>query len=186
MGANFSVAMGAQALRSFGARRRVLMTADTVGGVWQYAMELCRALSTRGHEITLATMGGLPDREQRREAEAIPGLDLRISRYKLLWMDDPWRDVVDAGDWLLGLAHEVQPDVVHLNDLGHGDMDWPAPVLTVGHSCVLSWWRAVHGEDAPAAWCTASARRSRNGPATANASPPGCMRPGWWSRRRRR
>jgi glycosyltransferase involved in cell wall biosynthesis len=149
MHADFSVATRAQGLRGFAAPRRVLMTADTVGGVWQYAMELCRALRARGYEITLATMGGLPDREQQREAMGISGLDLRASRYKLLWMDDPWRDVDDAGEWLLELAHEVQPDIVHLNDLGHGDLDWPAPVLTVGHSCVLSWWRAVHGERAP-------------------------------------
>jgi glycogen synthase len=27
-----------------------------------------------------------------------------------------------------------------------------APVLVVGHSCVLSWWRAVHGCAAPPAW----------------------------------
>jgi glycosyltransferase involved in cell wall biosynthesis len=149
MDAELSFASRTQALRGFGAPRRVLMTADTVGGVWQYAMELCRVLCARGYEITLATMGGLPDREQRCEAEDIAGLDLRASRYKLLWMDDPWRDVDEAGEWLLGLAQEVQPDIVHLNDLGHGDLDWPAPVLTVGHSCVLSWWRAVHGERAP-------------------------------------
>jgi len=149
MGADLSASMRTQALRSFGSRRRVLLTADTVGGVWQYAMELCRALCARGYEITLATMGGLPDREQRREAAGIAGLDLRASRYKLLWMDDPWQDVQEAGEWLLGIAHEVQPDIVHLNDLGHGDLAWPAPVLTVGHSCVLSWWRAVHGERAP-------------------------------------
>lgn len=149
MGAELSAAMRTQALHGFGAPRRILMTADTVGGVWQYAMELCRVLCARGYEVTLATMGGLPDREQCREAEGIAGLDLRASRYKLLWMDDPWRDVMEAGEWLLGLAQEVQPDIVHLNDLGHGDLDWPAPVLTVGHSCVLSWWRAVHGERAP-------------------------------------
>lgn len=155
MGVEISAATRTGSLHSFGANRRVLMTADTVGGVWQYAMELCRALCARGDEVTLATMGGLPDREQRREAEGISGLDLRSSHYKLLWMDDPWRDVNDAGDWLLGLAHEMQPDIVHLNDLGHGDLAWPAPVLTVGHSCVLSWWRAVHGERAPESrWAT--------------------------------
>lgn len=148
MAGEFASAMQTRAF-GLGPPRRVLMTADTVGGVWQYAMELCRALSARGDEITLATMGGLPDREQHREAAQIAGLDLRPSHYKLIWMDDPWRDVHAAGDWLLDLAHEVQPDVVHLNDLGHGDLGWPAPVLTVGHSCVLSWWRAVHGHRAP-------------------------------------
>jgi hypothetical protein len=38
MHADFSVATRAQGLRGFAAPRRVLMTADTVGGVWQYAM----------------------------------------------------------------------------------------------------------------------------------------------------
>lgn len=149
MTVEFASAGPTRAQRGFSPPRRLLMTADTVGGVWQYAMELCRALSARGDEITLATMGGLPDREQRHEAAQIAGLDLRPSRYKLIWMDDPWRDVNEAGKWLLGLAREVQPDLVHLNDLGHGDLDWSAPVLTVGHSCVLSWWRAVHGQRAP-------------------------------------
>src|SRR5437868_5547300 len=35
--------------------RRVLMTADTVGGVWSYALELSRALGKCGVEVGLAT-----------------------------------------------------------------------------------------------------------------------------------
>jgi glycogen synthase len=31
-------------------------------------------------------------------------------------------------------------------------LDWKAPVVVVGHSCVLSWWVAVHGTNAPAGW----------------------------------
>jgi glycogen(starch) synthase len=53
---------------------------------------------------------------------------------------------------MLGLATTVQPSVAHLNDFGHGDLPWPAPVLTVAHSCVLSWWHAVHAAPAPAPW----------------------------------
>src|SRR5436190_23853133 len=37
--------------------QRVLMTADTVGGVWTYALELARVLCEQEVEITLATMG---------------------------------------------------------------------------------------------------------------------------------
>jgi glycosyltransferase involved in cell wall biosynthesis len=132
--------------------RRVLMTADTVGGVWTYAIELSRALAARDHEIVLATMGALPTREQRREALAIEGLELCPSAYKLIWMDDPWRDIAAAEDWLKGIAQRFRPDIVHLNDLGHGDGEWQAPLLVVGHSCVLSWWQAVHGEPAPREW----------------------------------
>jgi glycogen(starch) synthase len=132
--------------------RRVLMTADTVGGVWTYAIELCGALAARDHEIVLATMGAVPTREQRREALAIEGVELCPSAYKLIWMDDPWRDVEAAEDWLKGLAARFKPDILHFNDLGHGDIEWPAPLLLVGHSCVLSWWQAVHGESAPREW----------------------------------
>jgi glycogen synthase len=132
--------------------QRVLMTADTVGGVWQYALELARVLARHGDEVVLATMGGQPTRDQRREVASIPNLELRSSDYKLAWMSDPWADVEQAGDWLRSLAGEVQPDIVHLNDYSHGDLPWDAPVLMVGHSCVLSWWQAVHGEPAPVEW----------------------------------
>ncbi|MBN6149437.1 glycosyltransferase family 4 protein [Xanthomonas sp. AmX2] len=131
---------------------RVLMTADTVGGVWQYAMTLCRELAAAGGEVVLATMGAAPTPQQRQDAAAIPGLRLHASGYRLLWMEDPWDDVAAAGRWLQALADEVRADVVHLNDYAHGPLAWHAPVLMVAHSCVASWWRAVHGAPAPAAW----------------------------------
>jgi glycosyltransferase involved in cell wall biosynthesis len=43
---------------------------------------------------------------------------------------------------------------VHLNGYCHGHLPFAAPVLVVGHSCVLSWWRAVKGEAAPVEWET--------------------------------
>lgn len=132
--------------------RRVLMTTDTVGGVWTYAIELSRALCAGGSSVTLAAMGGAPSDEQAAEAAAVPGLDLAWSDFALEWMQDPWRDVDAAGRWLLDLEARLEPDVVHLNGYAHGALPWQAPVLMVGHSCVLSWWRAVKGEEAPPAW----------------------------------
>ena len=41
--------------------RRVLMTADAVGGVWPYSLDLASALHSRGVEVTIAvseTSGG--------------------------------------------------------------------------------------------------------------------------------
>lgn len=133
-------------------RHRVLMTADSIGGVWQYAIELARALTRRGDDVALATMGGPLSRDQRRDADAIAGLSLYPGSYKLAWMEAPWADVERAGDWLLSIAAQVRPTVVHLNDYSHGDLPWNAPLLVTGHSCVLSWWRAVHGAQAPADW----------------------------------
>ncbi|MDQ3288009.1 MAG: glycosyltransferase family 4 protein [Pseudomonadota bacterium] len=128
---------------------RVLMVADSVGGVWQYALELARGLLEQGDEVALATMGSELTAEQRRSAASIAGLSLHPSRWKLAWMDDPWADVERAGEWLMNVAEQVRPTVVHLNDYSHAGLSWRAPVLMVGHSCVLSWWRGVHDLDAP-------------------------------------
>lgn len=131
---------------------RVLMTADSVGGVWTYALELARALAAFRTRTTLATMGAPLSADQRRAAGDIPGLELHESRFRLEWMPEPWDDVERAGEWLLELEARVRPDVVHLNAYAHGALPWRSPVLVAGHSCVLSWWRAVHGQDAPPEW----------------------------------
>lgn len=132
--------------------RTVLMTADAIGGVWGYAIELAHTLANAGVQVHLATMGRLPGEAQRAEAAAVPGLVLHESEYRLEWMDEPWGDVARAGEWLLALEREIRPDVVHLNGYAHGALPFTAPTLVVAHSCVCSWWRAVHGVDAPAEW----------------------------------
>jgi glycogen(starch) synthase len=134
------------------APRRILMTADTVGGVWTYALELAAALAPHGVEIALATMGGPLSEAQRAEAARVPGIEVFESRYKLEWMDKPWDDVAAAGEWLMGLAARIKPDIVHLNGYAHAALPWPAPALVVAHSCVCSWWEAVKGGPAPASW----------------------------------
>lgn len=130
--------------------RRILMTADTLGGVWTYALEVAHALAPHGVEIALATMGRKLTKGQRRELAAFPNLELCESDWQLEWMDDPWADVDRAGDWLLDIAARFEPDLVHLNGFAHGALAWGAPVLIAAHSCVLSWWNAVKGEEAPA------------------------------------
>ena len=130
----------------------VLMTADAVGGVWTYAVELARALADDGSRVTLAVLGPAPTAAQRDEARAIPGLRLHEHAGRLEWMHDPWRDVGQAGAWLRALEAAVRPDVVHLNGYCHAAIGFEAPVLVVGHSCVRSWWRAVHDQEAPPEW----------------------------------
>lgn len=128
---------------------KILMTADTVGGVWTYSVELARSLAEGGHEVVIATMGPPPTVSQRAEIAAISVATLYESTYRLEWMDDPWRDVEMAGEWLLDLDRSLCPDVVHLNGYAHGGLPWSAPALIVAHSCALSWWLAVKGEPAP-------------------------------------
>lgn len=132
--------------------KRILMTADTIGGVWTYALELAAALGKQGVEVALATMGVPMTSQQREVALAIPSLKVFESNFKLEWMEDPWEDVKQAGEWLLQLEKRLKPDVIHLNGYVHAALPWQVPVLVVGHSCVLSWWEAVKGEVAPASW----------------------------------
>ncbi len=132
--------------------RRILLTADCVGGVWIYALELACALAPSGIEIALATMGRPLTPEQRQQAAGCINVELFESRYKLEWMEEPWKDVMAAGEWLLDLEERLQPDLVHLNGYAHAALPWRAPKVVVAHSCVLSWWRAVHGTDAPPEW----------------------------------
>ncbi|HEX5385262.1 MAG TPA: glycosyltransferase family 4 protein [Gemmatimonadales bacterium] len=137
--------------------RRVLLTADPIGGVWTYAVELARALSGglgggAPMEVCVAVMGAALRPDQRRDLAGLPGVEVRECRYRLEWMPDAWADVDAAGDWLLSLEREIAPDVIHLNQFAPGVLPWRAPRLVVAHSCVCSWWRAVHGVAAPPEW----------------------------------
>jgi glycosyltransferase involved in cell wall biosynthesis len=125
------------------------MTADAVGGVWQYSLNLARALHERGVEATLAVMGPAPGPPQLAHA-ADAGIAVVHGDYRLEWMSDAWADVVRAGQWLLDLHRSIAPDVVHLNGYAHATLPWQSPALVVAHSCVRTWWKAVRGEKAPA------------------------------------
>jgi glycogen synthase len=146
---------------------RVLMTADAVGGVWTYALELARALARHDLSVTLAVMGPRPSVDQAAAARTIPGLRLAASDYRLEWMTDAWSDVDAAGEWLLDLEARERPVVVHLNGYAHGSLPWRTPLVVAGHSCVLSWAEAVGGAFAPG-WLAEYRRRVARGLANAD------------------
>jgi glycosyltransferase involved in cell wall biosynthesis len=141
--------------------QHVMMTADSLGGVWTYALELASQLARRGVRTTLATMGGPLRQPQRQAAARIPALRVIESAFKLEWMVDPWQEVAAAGDWLLAIERREHPDLVHLNGYAHAVLDWRAPKLVVAHSCVLSWWIAVLGGEAPASYARYRRKVSR-------------------------
>lgn len=139
-------------MKTRGDLSRLLMTTDAVGGVWNYSLELCRGLAARGISVTLAVMGPRPSGAQRAAVAQLNNVTVCESDFRLEWMPEPWGDLALAGEWLLDLEREFQADVVHLNGYVHATLAWRAPVVVVAHSCVLSWWRSVRGEPAPAEW----------------------------------
>jgi glycogen(starch) synthase len=130
----------------------VLMTADTIGGVWTYALELCRGLRPLGVRITLFSMGELPSEEQRREAAQLSNLSLIATGHRLEWMQNGESDLARSGAELLALEKALNPDIVHINGYWHAALPFRAPVVTVAHSCVASWWAVCRGTPLPQEW----------------------------------
>lgn len=142
-------AMAQQKSVSAAGVRRILMSSDTLGGVWSYSLELARALGKHGVQVVLATMGAPLTRTQRVEIASLRNVKVMESGFRLEWMEAPWEDVDRAGQWLLSLEKRFCPEVVHLNGYAHAALGWSAPAVVAAHSCILSWWEAVKREAAP-------------------------------------
>ncbi|MFL6450728.1 MAG: glycosyltransferase [Bryobacteraceae bacterium] len=119
------------------------MTADAVGGVWQYTVDLVRRLAEGGAEVLVAVLGPAASDEQRNEIRSLPGVGLAEGNFALEWEPNSWTDVDASGDWLLQLDSQCKADIVHLNGYSHAALPWRKPVAVVAHSCVYSWWRNV-------------------------------------------
>jgi glycosyltransferase involved in cell wall biosynthesis len=127
------------------------MTADTVGGVWTYALDLAESLRPLGVQTTLAVLGPAPQPDQRAAAEAVPGLRLLVTGLPLDWTADRPEAVLAAGEAVAGLARETAAEIVHLNSpaLAAGAR-FGVPVVGACHSCLASWWAQVKGGELPA------------------------------------
>ena len=132
------------------ARMKLLLTVDAVGGVWQYATDLARALAPRGVETVLALLGPLPSAEQRSAARAIPGVTLVETGLQLDWLADSADQVLLGARKLAELARHLKVDLVQLNQpaLAVGTT-YPVPVIAMSHSCLATWWQAVEGGPLP-------------------------------------
>lgn len=125
--------------------RRLLMTADAVGGVWAYALDLAAALARRHDvETTLAVLGPLPDEDQRWSAGLVPGLRLVEMALPLDWLAGQPEEVEAAGHRIAALAVESGAEIVQLNTPALAAKTvFPVPTVAVHHSCVATWWAGV-------------------------------------------
>lgn len=131
----------------------VLLTADTVGGVWTYTRELVTGLTRGGIKVTLVSFGGLPSPQQTCWMDGLPGLDYRPTAFKLEWMQDAEAEVEASAEYLEEVIGETGPDLLHLSQFYYGALESPVPRIVVAHSDVVSWWLAVHCEEPPdSAW----------------------------------
>jgi len=125
----------------------VLVTADTLSGVWTYTQELVTGLVSSGVRVTLVSIGDIPLPEQTSWMDNLPGLDYRPTAFRLDWMADGEQDFKDSSTYLSALIKELKPDLLHLNQLGYGSLPVKTPRIVVAHGDLISWWKAVHGHE---------------------------------------
>lgn len=131
---------------------QILMTTDTLGGVWTYSLELIKALEAYPVQFHLIGFGGYPSAGQLNELESLKNVWFYPSKLRLEWMQNP--EIEGIKKKIIEVYKEVQPDLIHFNNyIGQGDFR-DIPTITVFHSCVNSWWQAVKKENAPESWNT--------------------------------
>lgn len=134
----------------------ILVTADTVGGVWTFARELVTGLVRRNVDVTLVSFGDIPAPgqtvwiEQLQKHGGTAQLIYHPTAFKLEWMEDSQADMEASSQYLRELIHESKPDLLHFNQFYYGALDCNVPRIVVAHSDVISWWMAVHGIEPPA------------------------------------
>ncbi len=126
----------------------VLVTADTVGGVWTYTRELVCGLIDRGHRVSLVSFGKTPNNAQTAWMQG-KSLVYYPTEFPLEWMQNSEAGIIESARYLERLIAEVKPDLLHLSQFCYGSLDCGIPKIVVAHSDVRSWWRSVHEEQPP-------------------------------------
>jgi glycosyltransferase involved in cell wall biosynthesis len=123
---------------------RLLITADAVGGVWQYATDLARGLERHGIEPIIALLGPALDPAQRALARDIRLIETELP---LDWLCDGPEPVLAAGEAIAAIARTEGVDCVQLNmPTLAADASFDMPVLAMTHGCVATWWSAAKTE----------------------------------------
>ena len=134
---------------------RVLLTTDTVGGVWTFTRELTEGLLQQGHSVALVSFGRSPSPEQSNWADEVSSRHPQNFRFSpfdipLEWMADNERAFSEGKAALSRVINQFVPDLLHANQFCFGALAGSLPRLITAHSDVLSWAAAcrLQGLDA--------------------------------------
>jgi glycogen synthase len=133
---------------------RILMTTDTLGGVWAYTKELAAELLARRCAVALVSLGRSASDEQLDWAAS---LTLRFGEAfffmatdtPLEWMEGNDRALIDAERLLLTVARDFGADLLLSSQYCFGALPCHLPRIVVAHSDVLSWARACRNRPLP-------------------------------------
>ncbi len=140
---------------------RILMTTDTVGGVWTFAEELAAALLQQGCAICLVSIGRQSaSAAQQSWCDRTQSSWQDLFRYEhvdapLEWMQSNERAYEDAAPRLLTLIEEFNAELLHSNQFCFGALPVDIPKIITAHSDVFSWAQACRGGALPPSdWLT--------------------------------
>lgn len=130
----------------------LVITTDSVGGIWRYCVDLSGEFVRRGTRVTIAGLGPAPSRGQLREAAAAGA--------EVAWLDAPldWTTAGQEGAALGAAAldrllRERRPSLLHLNAPPLTPyLTAPVPRLVAAHSCLGTWWDSMRAEALPLEW----------------------------------
>lgn len=126
---------------------RVLLTTDTVGGVWTFTRELAGGLLKAGHLVALVSFGR--DTSATQEAWVRETQETWSTRFyfessttPLEWMDGNAQTFDEGAKVLRSVAARFRPDLLHASQFCWGALDLHTPTVITAHSDVLSWAEA--------------------------------------------
>lgn len=131
---------------------RILLTTDTIGGVWTFTKELTAELLQRGHAVALVSFGRQPSHEQQAWCAGLnlthgDSFQYTASNAPLEWMENNEFVFTQGAGVLSHVIRQFRPDLLHSNQFCFGAMQLDVPKLITAHSDVLSWAEACrpHG-----------------------------------------
>jgi glycosyltransferase involved in cell wall biosynthesis len=131
---------------------RLLMTSDTVGGVWRFSRELTSGLLEAGDAVALVSFGREPSVAQQLECERLNALWGDSFLYvscdtPLEWMRENHRAFGEGAAVLARISREFRAELLHTNQFCFGAARLDIPKVVTAHSDVLSWARCCRGAD---------------------------------------
>lgn len=123
---------------------RILLTTDTVGGVWTFTAELAEQLLLRGDAIALVSFGREASEAQRRWASGIKRnyggrFVYRESDAPLEWMQNNRAAFAEGTAAIMKMVSDFRPELLHASQFCWGMLPLDIPKLITAHSDVMSW-----------------------------------------------
>ena len=124
---------------------RLLITTDTVGGVWTFTSELVTEFLLGGHAVHLVSLGRKPSADQNAFIAKLRDhysdfFGFTATDVPLEWMQNN-EYALSQGEAVLQyiLRSAANPDLILFNQFCFGNLATSIPKLLVAHSDVLSW-----------------------------------------------